>query len=56
MSAHSPEPLGSDHIQGTFRISQVPLNMFFLTAIAINFDLELIHRDPFALLKSNSHS
>lgn len=55
MSAHSPELLGSDHIQGIFRISQVPLNMFFLIAIAINFDLELTHRGPFALVKSNSH-
>lgn len=56
MNAHSPEPLGSDHIQSTFGISQVPLNVFLLFAIAINCDLELTHTDPFALVKSDSHS
>lgn len=29
--------------------------MFFLIAIAINFDEEQSHTDPFALVKSNSH-
>lgn len=56
MSALSPEPIGSDNIQSTFGISQVPLNMFFLTAIAMNFDMALTHVDPFALVKSSSHS
>lgn len=56
MSAQSPEPIGSDNIQSTFGISQVPLNMFFLTAIAMNFDMALTHVDPFALVKSSSHS
>lgn len=44
------EPLGSDHIQSTFGISQLPLNMFFLFATAINYDLELTHTDPFPWL------
>lgn len=34
-------------------IPQVPLNTFFLVAIALNFDTELNHTDSLAFTKSN---